>query len=69
MDKEQVQAMSPYLQRMDQTEEQVVALMRLGYSLWMITPVTQELRKADGRYISLETKLMYHFIKRKEKDK
>jgi hypothetical protein len=33
----------------------------------MITPVTQELRKADGRYISVETKLIYHFIKRKEK--
>lgn len=59
--------MSPYLQRIDQNEEQVITLMRLGYSLWMITPVTQELRKADGRYISVETKLIYHFIKRKEK--
>jgi len=59
--------MSPYLQRIDQNEEQVITLLRLGYSLWMITPVTQELRKADGRYISVETKLIYHFIKRKEK--
>lgn len=65
MEKDQV--MSPYLQRVDQNEEQVITLMRLGYSLWMITPVTQELRKADGRYISVETKLIYHFIKRKEK--
>ncbi len=66
---EQAQMMNPYLQRADQTEEQVIALIRLGYSLWMITPVTQELRKADGKYISVETKLLYHFIRRKEKEK
>lgn len=64
MDKEQ---MSPYIQRMDLNEEQVIAFIRLGYSLWMITPITQELRKGDGRYLSVETRLIYHFIKRKEK--
>lgn len=56
--------LSPYLQRENCTEQEVVALIRLGYSLWMITPVTKELRK-NQQYVSIETVLLYHFIKKK----
>ncbi|MCU7521965.1 MAG: hypothetical protein HF312_17250 [Ignavibacteria bacterium] len=60
------QDLPPYIQREDCTEEMVNSLIKLGYTPWQITPKTQELRKGPV-LISIETKLIYHFIRKRVK--
>lgn len=50
-----------YLMRIDPTEEEVNALMDLGYSPIAITPKSEEFIK-NGIYKTIETKLVYHFV-------
>jgi hypothetical protein len=52
-----------YAQRTNLTEEQVNLMLKLGYNLHAITPMTQEFIKKDGYHISLETVLVYHFMR------
>ena len=54
-----------YIQRKDCTEEEINALIRLGYTPWQITPVMEEVRK-NGITTFSKTVLMYHLIRRRQ---
>lgn len=56
--------MPTYIQRTNCTEEEVNTFIVLGYTPYQITPVVKQLLK-DGRYASIETELIYHFIKKR----
>lgn len=53
-----------YIQRNDCTEEEINALIRLGYTPWQVTPVTENVYKS-ATLLTSNTKLVYHFIRRK----
>lgn len=56
-----------YLQRENCTQEQVNAFIRLGYTPWQITPVTEMIQGRMG-ITSFTTKLVYHFVRKKVKE-
>lgn len=63
--KEHTETIPVYIQRKDCTEEEVNALIRLGYTPWQVTPVMEEVRK-NGITTFSKTTLTYHFIRRKQ---